>query len=266
MSAIITQRKQILRPSYMAPNGAIPFFTDNFASGDFSYDNAGNKWYSHTAAVTINNTFGYAGSSNCAEFDVNSDAELRFVFAGFHDELWIVWVMWFPSGAEIPYIGPRWESFDTIIPPSKNNKLLRLIGGAPFADQTPRRGIETFLGSPTGDEEISIEASLSSFSPGGIGDIPKSFNNGKNFPTDPNRGAWIPLKVYAKKSTTGATTDGIMQFWVNNELWQTAVPFAEQQTDPGWSNGYFMGSVNRLYPAGTVCYLGQADFYTTDPG
>jgi hypothetical protein len=267
MSAIIVQRKPILRPRYSAPSGAVPFFSNNFASGDFSYNDGGNRWSNHTAAVSINNTFGYGGSGFCAEFDVNSDAELRFEFALKYAELWIVWIAWYPSGFEVPSIGPRYESFDTVIPPSKNNKFLRLIGGTSAAEQTPRRGIETFLGSPSGDEEINIEASLASDpTPGAIGDIPKSFNNGKNFPTDPNRGFFMPQKFYAKKSTNTSTADGQESFWVNEELWQVAVPFAEQQTDVGFGNGYFGGSINRPMPVGTVWYLGEANFYATDPG
>lgn len=265
MSAIITQRKQILRPPYVAPSGAIPFFTNNFSSGDFSYNDSGNRWSNATGGMSISNLIGYAGSGFSACFDINNFAELRYEFASSHPEVWIVWIMWFPDGTESPSLGPRWERFNPGV--FQNNKFLRLIGGTSSAEQLPRRGIETDAGTANGDEEISIEASLSSFSPGAIGGIPTSYNVGKNFPTDPNRGHWIALKFYAKKSTTGATTDGLEQFWVAGELWQTATPFAEQQGDAGgFGNGYFMGSINGSYPAGTKCYLGQANFYTTDPG
>ena len=199
-------------------------FRDDFSSNDFSHAENGVTWDVSSPKCTVVSNRGN-GNSNCVRFsyfyggsghpDNNSSPELSFDLGGLYDELTWEWDMYIPAGGEedgnIQY--DQYNADGS----SSNNKLLRVWDVSDNDDDE--------LGfSTNGSTEGGLTRGFFEWDDGsGMGNKRDPYPNGDKVYGDPlftaaDRGTWVTVKVYLKKSQLPDGSDGEAKIYRNGQL------------------------------------------------
>lgn len=242
----------------------VPFFTDDFESGDFSRtqtsDDSVARWVATNVAVV--NTGGYL-SDHAAEFTFGPDAagtysqaQLNFDFGKAVSEVWVKARLFIP------------ENYYHRTKTTSNNKLFQLnFDGQPYQALT----IETLTrGDGTSDLKRFMSASEDP-SDGSTNWTSSDKTTEKFIGPDSTYfmqiGKWNELLIHFRSSTDGTAKDGIAELYANGKLVHALAWEYWNIAHAGQINGgYFLGTANSGFTDETKFLLDDVEIFMENPG
>lgn len=245
-------------------NGAPPFFQDNFDSGVLTSAN-GFRWRDNTNVI-VSDENAYSGSHalrfrySGRERDKDGMSEQRFDMGRYLSELWLDYMIYVPANFAHRADRPH------------NNKFFVL-----WRDKYS--GVHTWSVAVEYERGGSDENSVSRF----MARTPEhtltrnTGRPGKYWPQfiGPNNpvkvGQWNRIRFHVKAATTRTSGDGVMEMWVNDQLFFS---FYEGHyhngdltvADAVLKQGYLMGWANSGFTETTDFFIDDVKFYSSNPG
>jgi len=199
---------------------ASTLFFDDFSSGDFSKSNANFSWGGRTNVAVISGFSRAGNTGQCVRFNFGNTAnqlsELRFCFgptndttgatALHHPEVWLRYYIYFPTGNESPFVGPKAVNAN-----ASNNKFFRCFA-LPESDY-PRYGASFYRGAgyglgsvAVGDAEVGPQAGQYPGT-GTVSQVGTSYSSGLlNDSTEGSGGRWSGTASVALLEMSASTT------------------------------------------------------------
>jgi hypothetical protein len=238
------------------PPGVTILFHDSFETGTLGFIQNGISWIGN-AWVDVSGAIAHSGS-RAARFrqgESLSWSELRFGGLPNLTEAFIQFYLYYPSGQESPYVGPR-----VVVRGTNNDKFFRLWGTADsmYSSDPGNKVGASIWGDGTGvDGTLGIEYEYSPPSPPqwGMGQGPDPLPQAP-FVNDSRRGRWIQVRIRCKAATS-ANNDGVIQIWADGQLLLSATtlqnyPYGGPNT---YTNGYLLGYANNGFAPGQYTYI-----------
>ena len=255
---VATQPDPVTQPSSPTPISSDEIlFYDDFASGNLSRTMNGWSWspanvsivsgFSKDGNVGHSARFNFAGSSDMSE---DAWSELRFK-VGTPDlrEVWATFWVYYPSGTESPYRGPKFVHRNAS---PTNNKFFKLYEN--YDTGYLMSSTSTWADSSTGN-----------------GFLVPNWRNGTGVvqhywtaktPWENVRGQWIKLEVYTKAASAVGAADGIMQYYKDGQLVVDIrnVDGYQLMGENEWKAGYLFGWANSGFTDTTYAYISNVTF------
>lgn len=249
-----------------APGASGVLFADDFATGDLSKSANGWRW-NRTESVDVVRGFSRDGASgNSARFvfdpaklnDGNAWSELRFQIGSPAAELWTTFWIYYPSGQESTYRGPRFMHRGQSTG-ATNNKFFMIFDQ--YDGYYAQEGLSTWADG-NGDGSLIPGARV-------IGiDAPMT---GKNFwdtrsslEIDAARGRWVKMEIFATTATSAAARDGILEVYQDGAQvisMRNLNTYATSGINL-WREGYLLGWANSGFDTTTYVYVSNVSFST----
>jgi hypothetical protein len=243
-----------------------PLFQDGFETGDHSHSENGFTWGNRVRSNVKTEADGfpvYSGTySMKLRYPANSEgkdpwAEQRFNMGGVLNEVWIEYVIRFPS--DYTHAGGEWGN---------NNKFFVLWDPGNYPGGSEGQ-ISYFLetrANGSGGSHLLFCHQDQDYR-GGCGGALARNTAAQNFLTGGDLGTWITLRMHAKVASAEGVNDGLFEMWKNGvKIFDFS---GLEWFDPdinGFQKGYIMGWANSGFPVSTHIMLDEWRIFHEDPG
>lgn len=258
---------------FMASRAVVPaaapepddLFFDDLSTGATKTMN-GVTWGTHSGQADIISGFSIYGDSGFCirnELPFPGNNLIGFDLGGVgYQELWLMWLIYMPTGAESPPRGPIMRGA------INGNKLIRveMYNPPPFNNPYPRYGASMYDGPGT-DVTLGPQAGVFPGS-GTVSQIPNDIGADElPFCNAANRGRWIALEWHGRNSTSSGSPNGFQEILLDGTLiaQRSGIDSFESGND-GFQEGYVWGSTDTAWETnpGTYVYVGY--FAVNDTG
>ncbi|HEX9894285.1 MAG TPA: heparin lyase I family protein, partial [Gemmatimonadales bacterium] len=244
-----------------------PYFSDSFESCQLSHaDSTGFGWAESRGTPSdqpvVSNLIARSGVCSLKfTFPAGGPgadgwSEQRFVFGKKLSEVYLGWHQYFPTGLEVPAIGPKFKHRNDPSGPD-NNKLLRLWG-EDYTDYDVKAGFSMLpRGGLDEDSQLNTEymrrgATGSKMAVANIGPWTKVVGSD-------TRGRWVKFLVRMKLAASPTANDGVLQLWLDDVLVADYSSLPLYSSRNGAKNyirhGYLMGWANSGFTERSTTYI-----------
>jgi hypothetical protein len=265
------------------PSDVVPFFEEDFSSGDFSNTMNGWSWGSGTR-TSIQDIQPHSGTYSMRALypavapGEDGLAEKRFSIGRNLSEYWKEYWLYLPDGTEV-WEGEGVESAKYQAREGDgagNNKFFRVWAGD-YGDDN-KHGFSVWPSSVDGEPNCRgcFETSKASGAMGCLTNNPgvDPLIHETNGPI--TQGEWAQIRIHVKFASTNtsdpAEADGVIEFWVDGVLVMSRYnqPIHGNISELGHDNfvnqGYYMGWANTGFDEKTYVFIDDIKWYDEDPG